>query len=153
MWLWGLKIAVSRLYMAEEIQYRLALKLKLRKIDSCGIAAPILLNEILAKNGFKTELVQGYCSVNQETCWHVWIETDGKQIDIGQTIASLKDSRFKNVSVILHKNIAPDAPAPQTDTETLDEWDLYQKDHKEFWKKQPMRVQNARAKLLNETWV
>jgi hypothetical protein len=141
-----------------EIQKRLALKLKLNKIDDCGIAAPILLNEILAKMGHTTTLVQGYCSSGSETCWHVWIELQmsehgpPQKLDIGYTIACLKDSEFLKCTVILHKNVAPGAKEPQRDTESLDLWEIYQKDSKEFWKKQPVRVQNFRAKVLKEKW-
>jgi hypothetical protein len=139
--------------MASEIQRRLALKLKLHKIDSCGIAAPILLNEILAKNGYQTKLVQGYCSLSKETCWHIWIEIGSEKFDIGYTIACLNDKEFEKCKMILHTNLAPGAEPPKTDTETTDEWELYEKDHRAFWKKQPIKVQNVRAKLLNEKWI
>ena len=141
-----------------DIQKRLALKLKLNKLDDCGITAPILLNEILAKMGHTTTLVQGYCSTGGETCWHVWIEIEiergalGQRLDIGYTLACLKDREFEKCPVILHKNIAPGAKEPQRDTESLDLWEIHQKDSKEFWKKQPIRIQNFRAKVLNEKW-
>jgi len=139
--------------MASFIQKRLALKLKLHKIDSCGIAAPILLNEILAKSGYQTKLVQGYCSINKETCWHIWVEVGAEKFDIGYTIACLNDKEFEKCTMILHTNLAPGADTPSSDTASLDNWELYEKDHRSFWKKQPIKVQNARAKLLNEKWV
>jgi len=106
--------------MASALQKRLALKLKLNKIDNCGIAASILLNEILAKNGYKTKLVQGYCSLNQETCWHVWVQIENEKFDIGNTIACLHDKEFEKCSMILHTNLAPGSREPKTDTEVLD---------------------------------
>ena len=139
--------------MASVIQKRLALKLKLNKIDSCGIAASILLNEILAKNGYQTKLVQGYCSLNKETCWHIWVEIGSEKFDIGYTFACLHDNEFEKCQPILHMNLAPGAEPPKTDTETLDDWELYEKDHRAFWKKQPIKIQNVRAKLVNEKWV
>ena len=134
--------------MASEIQKRLALRMKLYKIDDCNIAAPILLNEILAKNGYQTKLVQGYCSLNKDTCWHVWVEVDSQKFDIGYTIACLHDSEFEKCKMILHTNLVPDSEPPTFDSEIVESWDLYQKDHHEFWKKQPIKVQNVRAKLL-----
>ena len=134
------------------IQKRLALKLKLHKIDSCGIAAPILLNEILAKNGYETKLVQGYCSLNKDTCWHIWVQVGTEQFDIGYIIACLNDKEFINCNMILHLNLAPNSEKPMSNPETLDYWEIYQGDHKAFWKKQSIKVQNARAKLLNEKW-
>jgi len=142
-----------------DLQKRLALKLKLNKIDNCGIAAPILLNEILAKNGYQTKLIQGYGSLNQETCWHVWVEVVDKcfalgseKLDIGYIIACLNDKEFEKCNMILHTNLAPNSSEPKTDTEVLDNWELYQSDQKSFWKKQSTKVQNFRAKAMNEKW-
>ena len=136
-----------------DLQKRLALKLKLNKIDNCGIAASILLNEILAKHGYSTKLVQGYCSLNQDTCWHVWVEIDNKyKLDIGHTIACLNDKEFEKCNMILHTNLAPGAGKPSSDQETLDNWELYQSDHQAFWKKQSIKIQNFRAKSINEKW-
>lgn len=135
-----------------DIQKRLALKLKLNKIDNCGLTAPILLNEILAKQGLKTRLVQGYCSLSEDTCWHVWVEIEHQKLDIGYTIACLNDKEFEKCSMILHTGLAPGAKPPQQDTESVDMWEIYQKDSKEFWKKQPIKVQNFRAKVIKEKW-
>jgi len=135
-----------------DIQKRLALKLKLNKIDNCGITAPILLNEILAKCGHTTRLVQGYCSLTGETCWHVWVEIGALKLDIGYTIACLQDREFEKCCPILHTNVVPGAKEPQRDTESVDNWEVYQKDSKEFWKKQTIKVQNFRAKVINEKW-
>ena len=142
-----------------DLQKRLALKLKLNKIDNCGIAAPILLNEILAKNGYQTKLVQGYCSLNVDTCWHVWVEVVDKcsalgpeKLDIGHTIAGLSDKEFEKCNMILHTNLAPGSRKPSSDQETLDNWELYQSDHQAFWKKQSIKIQNFRAKSMNEKW-
>lgn len=136
-----------------DIQKRLALKLKLNKIDNCGLTAPILLNEILVKCGHTTRLVQGYCSLSDDTCWHVWVEIGAQKFDIGYTIACLNDKEFLSCCPILHTSIAPGVKEPQRDTESLDMWEIYQKDSKEFWKKQPIKVQNFRAKVLNEKWL
>jgi hypothetical protein len=141
--------------LPSDIQKRLALKLKLNKIDDCGIAASILLNEILAKQGVSTKLVQGYCSLSGETCWHVWVEVESEfgpkqKLDIGYIIACLQDREFENCTVLLHTGIAPGSKEPKSDTETLDNWELYQKDSKEFWKKQSTKLQNFRAKVLHE---
>jgi hypothetical protein len=136
-----------------DIQKRLALKLKLNKIDNCGLTAPILLNEILAKCGHTTQLVQGYCSLSEDTCWHVWVECGAQKLDIGYTIACLNDKEFEKCTVILHTRIAQGAKPPQKDTESVDNWETYQKDSKEFWKKQPIKIQNFRAKVLNEKWL
>jgi hypothetical protein len=137
--------------MTALIQKRLALKLKLHKIDNCSIVSPILLNEILTKNGYNTEIVQGYCSLKNETCWHLWVESaTSEQFDISYTTACLHDKQFENCRMFLHRNTVNPA---KSDQEILDNWELYQKDHMAFWKKQSVKVQSVRAKLMNEKWI
>jgi hypothetical protein len=76
-----------------------------------------------------------------------------QKLDIGYTIACLQDKEFEKCCMILHTGLAPGAKEPQRDTETTDMWEIYQKDSKEFWKKQPVKVQNFRAKVLSEKWL
>jgi hypothetical protein len=133
--------------MAETLQRRLALKLKLHKLDNCGIAAPILLNELLAKNGHTTKLVQGYSSFRNETCWHVWVEVGSEKCDIGYTIACLHEPEFVNCKMILHTNLHPDS-TPKNDQTVIDQWEMYQNDHKAFWNSMPTKLKNFRAACL-----
>ena len=137
----------------EIIQKRLALKLKLNKIDNCGIVAPILLNELLLKIGYSSsKLTQGYCSLSNETCWHIWVELEGRKLDIGYTLACLKDSEFEKCTTILHTNLAQGVKVPEQDTETLDMWELYQENPKEYWKKQHVKLKNFRSKMFSQDW-
>lgn len=131
----------------EVFQRRLALKLKLNKLDNCGIAAPILLNELFAKNGHTTKLVQGYSSFGNETCWHLWVEVESKKYDIGYTIACLHEPAFEKCTMILHTNVHRDSK-PKIEQSVVDQWELYQKDHKAFWNSMPIKLKNFRAACL-----
>jgi hypothetical protein len=130
-----------------DVQRRLALRMKLNKIDGVGVTGPVLLNELLYKQGYQSNVVQGYCTVNGESCWHVWVESGGIQYDIGYTLACLEDPEFSKCQFVLTR----DTPAEyQKDDLVITSWELYLKDHKEFWKKMPKKVQDFRYKMLRE---
>jgi hypothetical protein len=132
----------------ESVLRRLALKIRLNKIENCGIAAPILLNEILAKKGFKTKVVQGFASLKEESAWHVWVECDGVQLDIASTLHQLKNPEEPLSHVSLSETY--EEGCPQENPQVTAQWELYQKDSKQFWKEMPAKVQNFRAKILKE---
>jgi hypothetical protein len=54
--------------------------------------------------------------------------------------------------MILHTNLAQGVKAPEQDTETLDMWELYQENPKEYWKKQPVKLKNFRSKMFSQEW-
>ena len=130
----------------EDIQKRLALKIKLNKIENCGIAAPILLNELLAKKGYTTKVVQGFASLGPETIWHVWVECEGKQLDIAQVISKLYDPNHNSDGITLSETY--EDGSPKENQQVTAQWELYQQDSKQFWRETPMKVQNFRASLL-----
>ena len=127
----------------ELIQKKLALKIRLNKIENCGIAAPILLNELLAKKGYKTKVVQGVASIGAERAWHVWVSCDGTQMDIAPIIV---DPNYKNDGSV---SLSESDSCEMSDQQVVSQWELYQKDSKQFWKEIPMKVQNFRASLLS----
>ncbi len=56
-----------------DVQRRLALKMRLNKIDGVGVTAPIILHEVLTTMNYNSRLMQGYCVMNgtKDACWHV----------------------------------------------------------------------------------
>ncbi len=68
-----------------DIQRRIALKLRLHKIENVGVAGPILVHEVLTKLGHPSRLAQGYCTVSGEesSCWHVITMVENQALDIG----------------------------------------------------------------------
>jgi hypothetical protein len=132
------------------IQRRLALKMRLNKIDGVGVTGPIILHEVLTKMSFSSKLVQGFCSVNDEgSCWHVIVMADdGLVLDIGHTLACLQDPEFSKCKFVLSQE-EPEGEY-QKDQLVIDSWEIYQKDPKDFWKKMPKKVQDFRAKMMRE---
>ena len=121
--------------------------MRLNKIDGVGVTGPILLNELLYKSGYHSNLVQGYCTVNGESCWHVWVTNAGSTHDIGYTLACLDDPEFSKCRFVLTQQ---EPETFQKDKMVIDSWDVYLKDRHEFWKKMPKKIQNFRAKILYE---
>ena len=131
-----------------DIQRRLALRIRLNKIEGVGITGPIILHEVLYMNSYPSKLVQGYCSVNDEhPCWHVIVMVDKEPLDIGYTLACLQDPDFTKCRFTLTQE---EPEEYQKDQLVVDSWDIYQKDQKEFWKKMPKKIQDFRAKMMRE---
>lgn len=131
-----------------EIQRRLALKIRLNKIEGVGITGPVILHEVLYMNSYPSKLVQGYCRINEgEPCWHLIVMVDTEPLDIGYTLACLQDPEYAKYRVTLSQE---EPEKYESDKMVTDSWELYQKDPKEFWKKMPMKLQNFRAKMMRE---
>ena len=115
----------------------LALRLKLHKLTDCGIIAPILYKE-----NYGGKLVQGWCTVDGNTCWHVWIELpDGTVVDVIRTLAILVNPLYENSTFILSKE-----GTGEMDQGIIDDLELYQKDPKAYWSKQPLHIKYFRSR-------
>ena len=134
--------------MDSSLVHKLALRLKLNKLDGCGIAAPILLYEYLKRvHKITTELVQGYYKSDNEKCWHVWIRHTEIDYDIGHDLACLVDPEFKKVQYTLQiDNNTKEGPQ-----ELIDQFNLYQENPSMFWKNTSRTLQNFRSKILYNT--
>ena len=119
---------------------RFALKIKLYKLADQAVFIQALLSELLNKSGSHgATVVQGYCTVIGESCYHVWVEDDkGVQTDIVQYLFP------EYPDVVLSKD--PPIRDPQKDQFTVDLYELYKSDQKEFWKKAPKKFLDFRSK-------
>jgi hypothetical protein len=119
---------------------RFSLRIKLYKLADQAVFIQALLSELLNKSGSQgATVVQGYCTVYGESCYHVWVEDDkGVPTDIVQYLFP----EYQNV--ILSK----DQPVGNTqkDQFTADLYELYKSDQKEFWKKAPKKFLEFRSK-------
>ena len=131
-----------------EIQRRLALKIRLNKIEGVGVTGPIILHEILYTNSYPSKLVQGYCRTNDaDPFWHVIVMVGEEVLDIGHTLACLQDSEF----IKFRFTMSQEEPEEyQKEQMVIDSWEIYQKDPKDFWKKMPKKIQDFRAKMMRE---
>ena len=125
--------------MIEDIVKKIALRLKLNKLEGCGIAGPILVHEYLKRyHSIETTLVQGQYISTDEKCAHVWIRHEGTDYDIGHTMACLVDPEFSKVQYSLVEG----------PSELSEQFDLYQEKPSVFWKNSSRPLQNFRSKLL-----
>ena len=121
---------------------RYALKVKLNKLEHQAVFIQALLCELLNQDG--ATLVQGYCTVYGDSCYHVWIECDGcEPIDVTRLIFK----EFDVPNFVLTKDHVEGAHKDQL---TADLFELYQKDQKEFWKKAPKKFLDFRAKCRSQ---
>jgi hypothetical protein len=118
---------------------RFALKLKLYKLADQNVFMQALLSELLNKSGSATgaTVVQGYCTAYGESCYHVWVE-DHKGV-----ATDLSHFLFPEYKLTLTKEPIEGA---QKDQLTVDLFELYKSDQKEFWKKAPRKFLDFRAK-------
>jgi len=125
--------------------HRFALKVKLNKLERESVFIQALLCDILKKQGQEYEVVDGCCTVYGSSCYHVWLEDKhGNQIDIIRTL-------FKEFDVpgfTLTREHIKDA---QKDQLTVDLFELYTKDKKEFWKKASKKFLEFKSKCLMST--
>jgi hypothetical protein len=105
--------------------------LNLKKIDD-PLVGPIVIHEHLKDS----KLVQGWVKFpGTKLCWHVWVEHEGKIIDI-HTITTEDQLEY-----VYEK----EGEEYDSDRRVLDTWDLYQNSPKDYWKS---KVMGIRSKLL-----
>ena len=131
---------------------RLVLKFRVNKIQVPGIYGPIILCEFLnhlqKTNAYSIK--EGYLKIETndkpEVCWHLWVENEeGEKFDINKLLAERNDEEF-SVCDFEYMDSVDESVKPE---DIYKEWELYQKDKKEFWKKSPMKLKNFRSKLFN----
>ena len=122
---------------------RLALKLRLNKIDDCGISASLLLHESI-KN---STLVQGYFTIQGETCWHVVVSHEDTILDMGYQLACLQDPEFLKCPVSFSRD---EPESYKKNDDIIKQWDLYQSDRRAYWKQTSKKVREFRSKLLSK---
>ena len=113
-----------------DLQTRYALRIKLNKFEHQAVFIQALLCELINKGGkSNSTLVQGYCTVYGDSCYHVWIEDEqGNVTDVAKKIFK----EFDTPDFILTKNYIEKANKDQI---TVDLFELYSSDPKAFWKK------------------
>ena len=120
---------------------RYILKLKVNSLQNCGLYGNVVLHELFIRNDVRdSRLVQGYITVGEETCWHVWVEVGDAKYDV---ISKLSGTEF----TYLYER--PESGAEEDDEVTA-EFELYKTDKVEFWTKlsTPQRIKNFRSKIM-----
>jgi hypothetical protein len=137
----------------------LALRLRLNKLQDCGILAPLLLYEMYLLTRHRVELLQGYLVIQpadgpKEICWHVWIRHEnGTDSDIGMILAGLVDPEFDRVKKDYIIGELPEGTECSKDPESVKQFEEYLDNPKQFWSKVSKKMSDFRkstfAKIRN----
>lgn len=128
-----------------DLTNRYALRVKLNKFEHQAVFIQALLCELLNKSGVTgATLVQGCCTVYGDSCYHVWVE-DGQGVSYDVSKKLFKE--FDIPEFVLSKEQIKDAHKDQL---TVDLFELYESDKKEFWKKCPQKFLNFRLKCHSQ---
>ena len=131
---------------------RFFLKLKVNGLRNPGIYGNILLGEYLHHRDphCAAELVQGYLTLGNQTCWHVWVDDGGggggRPLDIIRASVE-SDVDFEYATEV------PAGTTAERDDEITRQYELYLEDRKEFWKQAPAKVKNFRAKMFRKDFM
>jgi len=121
---------------------RLALRIRLNKVDGVGITGPVLLHELLPES----RIVQGWCRINgKNPCWHVVVFNGDECLDIGHEMACMQDPDFRKHSVTFTTEEPEEGV--ESDKMVLDTWEIYQANPGNFWKMAPKKIQDFRSKM------
>ena len=126
---------------------RLALRIRLNKLEEHPLEAVVLLHEVTPESTIK----EGYLVINdRDCCWHAWVETkDGAALDINYKLITLKEPEFESCKTerVMEKPV--DLEAHQ-DQQVIDRFHLPMR---EFWKSAPRKYQEFRGKIKRSHWV
>jgi hypothetical protein len=132
---------------------RLAMRMKLHKVNGTVVHHCALLKKILNEQGVKASVIHGYCISPGEICEHYWVRTDdeGLDLDIGYELACLYSPELLAMKTVLSENFpeglkGSDGKEPevlrQEDNQRL--FELYETDPVTFWKESPKGVKMFR---------
>ncbi len=125
---------------------RFVLKMRLNKVQNCGISAPILWSEV-NKN---LTAIQGYINTQGATCWHVWCQdTHGNIEDVGFELAKREDPSFANIDKE-YIMVPPEGVQVDKDPDVEERWEKYQRDSKGYWKTESQRLRDFKSHIMRE---
>lgn len=77
--------------MSTETDFKkILLRLRLKKTRGSIVRLTLLAHEQLVRMGHTdAQVVQGYAVWGTHGCWHIWIECDDKQLDVGQSLVKI----------------------------------------------------------------
>lgn len=123
---------------------KLAMRMKLRKIDGTVVHHCALVCRLLEKDGTKAHIVKGFCVSPGDLCEHYWVRTDdeGLDMDIGMELACLYSPELRTLQTMLLEEVPETLRnieiKKQDDNERL--FELYTSDPRSFWNETPLSV-------------
>lgn len=131
---------------------RLALRMKIHKVEGTVVHHVALLKRILDQKGHKAEIIKGYCVIEQtkEACEHYWCRVNGLDLDIGFQVACLRSPELSALHPVLLEDLPPgllrsDSEAILVLKENHRLYTQHQQDPRAFWREAPKSVSGLRA--------
>lgn len=134
--------------MEDDIK-RLAFRLKMHNISGSVVHHVALLKRHLDHKGFKTEMIKGFCVIEEtkEACDHYWVreKESGLDLDIAFTVAKLRSPELQALCPVLLESLPPGLTrSDEKETMIREEnerlFELFQRDPKAFWREAPRDV-------------
>lgn len=126
---------------------KLALRLKMHKVEGTAVHHVALLIRALDVQGVKCKMVRGYCviPVTKEACNHYWARTEeGLDLDVAFEVAKLRSPELEAMHPVLLETL-PEGIERSDKNELLitDEnerlFELFNADPKKFWIESPVK--------------
>lgn len=139
----------------EEITRQAAMRIKIHNVGGTVIHHIALLKRSLDQKGFKTEMVKGWCVIEEtkEACEHYWlrdVET-GLDVDVGFAVAKLRSPELEAIKPVLLEVLPQGLTRSDSEeilirAENLRLYDLFRSDPKAFWRETPRDVATFHVK-------
>lgn len=126
---------------------KLALRLKMHKVEGTAVHHVALLIRSLEAQGIKSEMVRGYCviPVTKEACDHYWARTEeGLDLDVAFEVAKLRSPELEAMHPVLLDSLPEGLTRTDKDEILIrDEnerlYELFNSDPKKFWLESPTK--------------
>lgn len=77
---------------------KILLRLRLKKTRGSIVRLTLLAHEQLVRQGYEdAQVVHGYAVWGTHGCWHIWIECQGNQLDVGQSLVKIPVSLVREL--------------------------------------------------------
>jgi hypothetical protein len=128
------------------------LKIKLKKINCSVVYQCALFQRALKNSGIESEVVQGYCLIEDSACRHYWVETDTEKYDVARAISGLYDPAVNSFEVQLCRTIDEGTKRFDTGEQAIidsneQEYKTFVEDQKLFWNNAPRDVRTCNIKF------
>lgn len=102
------------------------LRHRLKKTKGSIVRLTILIYEDLLRKGHSVQIVPGFACWGTHGCWHLWIESDGTVLDVGQEMFKIP---------VLHLKELPNGTerVDKTPSDFEEEFKLWVEDPKKYF--------------------
>lgn len=102
------------------------LRHRLKKTKGSIVRLTILIYEDLLRKGHNVQIVPGFACWGKHGCWHVWLESEGTVLDVGQQMFKIP---------VLHLKELPEGyeRVDKVPSEFEEEFNIWREDPKKYF--------------------